>query len=268
MKNISLNQATGLTPTELAEVFQTNPRAYMAVRGAVAEKHLEKILIKLLREKKIDNYRKASGDQDKDFYIQVNKKSVSLECKNVEVIKTSNQKSRINYLHFLQNEGYITTKHINQILEKLALADRSFHELNSSQLTKFFRLLPQNCRDSGLIKYQYSTSKIKCPSIGKLSDNKFIEQFDSDKITIDFQRTRNSTDEDGDNRRNRFYKKNEIDIVAACLFSRTLKWEFLFARAENFILHEDFPDRYSNKLKLTTGIWISNLCSLLSTKKI
>jgi len=72
--------ATGLTPEELSEVFQNNPRAYMAVRGAVAEKHLEKVLCTMQEDGHIDGYRSASGDQDKDFYMQVSGKTLSLEC--------------------------------------------------------------------------------------------------------------------------------------------------------------------------------------------
>lgn len=41
-----LDALTGLTDDELADVLIDNPRAYMAVKGAVAEKHLEKILSK------------------------------------------------------------------------------------------------------------------------------------------------------------------------------------------------------------------------------
>lgn len=91
MTKFSLYQATGLTPQELSEVFQQNPRAYMAVRGAVAEKHLKKVLTGLLENDQINGFRNASGDMDKDFYIQVGTTLITLECKNVEVIKTSNK---------------------------------------------------------------------------------------------------------------------------------------------------------------------------------
>ena len=45
IKNITLEKLTGLSDQDLADVFAKNPRAYMAVKGAVAEKHLENVLV-------------------------------------------------------------------------------------------------------------------------------------------------------------------------------------------------------------------------------
>lgn len=46
---------------------------------------------------------------------------------------------------------------------------------------------------------------------------------------VDFQRTRNSP---GDPL-SRFYKKGDFDIVAACLYNQTGKWEFKYIRTED-----------------------------------
>ncbi len=56
--------------SEIAEVLFENPRAYMALRGAIAEKHLEKLLEQWKANGDIREFRAAAGDFDKDFYIE------------------------------------------------------------------------------------------------------------------------------------------------------------------------------------------------------
>ncbi len=163
MTNFDLYQATGLTPQELSEVFQHNPRAYMAVRGAVAEKHLEKIVCKLKQDDLIQDYRTASGDMDKDFYLNVGDKSISLECKNVEVIKTSTKSSRLDYISYVAEQGYLSSERIDHILDEIKSSSSAMQDLNSSELSSFFKKLPQEIRESGLAKYEFSSSKVDFP---------------------------------------------------------------------------------------------------------
>jgi len=82
-------------------------------------------------------------------------------------------------------------------------------------------------------------------------------------MSIDFQRTRNSQD---DSNSTRLYYVNEIDIVAACLFPRTLKWSFLFAKTTYFPKSKNDQSSYSQSLNLThnTGNWTTNLYELLA----
>lgn len=265
MTRFDLYQATGLTPDELAEVFQSNPRAYMAVRGAVSEKHLAKIVDALLDQSVIDNYRTASGDMDKDFFLEAADRRITLECKNVEVIKTNNKKAKLDYIEYLANQGYLSTKLIELILKKVKMSGASLDSLSASSLSEFFKYLPQHLRESGLPKYEYSSSKVIFSKLGEVSDEEFLMQFENSPITIDFKRTRNSTDGDGDTRRNRYYRVGEIDIVGACLFARTLEWKFLYAHAINFDRSVEYPDRYANKLVLQPGVWTSNLAELIRT---
>ena len=237
----------------------------MAVRGAVAEKHLEKMLIDLLENNQIDRFRNASGDMDKDFYIQVGTALVTLECKNVEVIKTSSKETKATYIEYLAEQGYLSSLFIDSFLREMGLPDINFQALSSSDLTTFFKQIPQEYRESGLTKYQYSASKVQHPQVGQVSDAEFIAQFNNFPLTIDFQKTRNSTDDEGNTRKNRYYRVGEIDIVAACLFSRTMEWNFLYAKAEGFKKHSQYSDRYSNRLRLEPGNWTSDLMELIST---
>ena len=53
-------------------------------------------------------------------------------------------------------------------------------------------------------------------------------------LKVDFQRTRNSP---GDPL-SRFYKKGDFDIVAACLYNQTGKWEFRYIRTADLPVDE------------------------------
>jgi hypothetical protein len=257
-----IDLATGLTAVELSNVFENNPRAYMAVRGAVAEKHLEKVLIALVQDGEIDTIQPASGDLDKDFYINVGNRTHSLECKNVEVIKNITKPAIYDYLCYLDDNRLIS---IEAICTDLKLEVTALNHATLGTLKAVLKLIPQKYRESGITRYQYSASHVDQPSVGQLSPRDFVQQFHLNQLTIDFKRTRNSTDETGNTRRNRFYRSNEIDLVAACLFSRTMEWKFLYAKAEDFIRHEEYPDRYSDKLILEPGIWTDNLSELICT---
>lgn len=262
MTEQDIDLATGLTAMELSDVFENNPRAYMAVRGAVAEKHLEKVLIKLVKSGEINDIQPASGDLDKDFYINVGGRTLSLECKNVEVAKITTKPAICDYLGYLDNSGLIE---LNGSYANLGIEETELTQLSSSALKSIIKSLPQKYRESGITRYQFSASNVANPSVGSIDPTEFVRQFNLTPLTIDFKRTRNSTDETGNTRRNRFYRNDEIDLVAACLFSRTMEWKFLYAKAENFNRHDEYPDRYSDKLILEPGIWTDNLVELIRT---
>jgi hypothetical protein len=86
-------------------------------------------------------------------------------------------------------------------------------------------------------------------------------------ITIDFQRTRDPKGVAGA----RYYLPSEFDVVAACLWNRTGKWEFLFAATKDLPRHKKYPDRLSNRLPVDPGaklpdgspIWTDDLPALL-----
>ncbi|RUR52020.1 hypothetical protein [Vreelandella populi] len=267
MKNVGIYEATGLSSEELYEVFNKNPRAYMAVRGAVAEKHLEKHLTYLYNQGYIQGYRSASGDMEKDFYVLINGVWKTIECKNVQVIPITNKTQQIDYIEFLIERGMISLQYLNSIIVSIGVAapEIPLEQLPASHIKEIYKRLPQELRESGLTKYQYSSSKVRVTNIGIVSDDEFISQFHNSPMTIDFQRTRNSTDlVDGDTRRNRYYQLGEFDIVAACLFTRTTEWRFLYASANFVARHQTYPDRHSNKLTIHPGDWTSDLNAVLN----
>lgn len=281
-KNITLEKLTGLSAQDLADVFAKNPRAYMAVKGAVAEKHLENLLFSYKQSGKIKSFKSASGDFDKDFYVTLlNNKTISLECKNVQVLNTSSKKILPQYIRFLIKRRYLeedwlidTFKHMSKKNELLTGSKGQINSLDqcldlifnkklkkSTELLKYF---PQELRESGVPRYEFSASMVQETDIFNIMINSFIKQFELNPLTIDFQRTRNSTDGDGDNRRQRLYRTDEIDIVGACLFSRTMRWQFIFGHSSQFAIHKIYKDRYANKFVIKEEKWSTNLLSSLN----
>lgn len=258
-KMTKLERLSGLTPDELAGVLEDNPRAYMAVKGAVAEEHLKKYFIELGNNGHITQFKTAQSDFDKDFYVTMpDEREFAIECKNVEVIKVNSRKSDYyGYFRYLQ-------------LTRNILTDFSFEDESAfsvKDLDKIFKTLPQSLRESGIPRYEYSASKLTQRSInGSLTDEEYINQFSSHPLTIDFQRTRNSGNKGGikgNPRTNRFYRVEEIDIVAACLFSRTMHWEFVFGSKQSLIIHSKYKTHYSNRLVLNPKLWRSNFLDVI-----
>jgi hypothetical protein len=55
---------------------------------------------------------------------------------------------------------------------------------------------------------------------------------------VEIQKTRNSRD----GTPTRGYRQDEFDVLAACLFNHTKKWEYLFVATENLARRVDMPD--------------------------
>lgn len=251
---------TGLSSVELADTLATNPRAYMALKGAVAERHLWLYLGKLVKFGKLVRVRSGAGDFEKDFYIQTpsSKHEFVVECKNAEVIKTTSAASLRSYLEFLVSSKAISELELVQCLSRKI---ESLKDIPNASLKTLLNCIPQKFRESGLARYQFSatSAKVLDKHLGK-DTKSYLHSFDSSPLSIDFQRTRNARDDTkGDGKMNRYYKHGELDIVAACLFSRTLKWEFIFCQAKYLPKHPKFDGRYSNRLIIHPEHWTANI---------
>lgn len=257
-RTLSLYSLTGLEPDHLARVFAQNPRAYMAVKGAVAEEHLVLHLAKLQGEGKIISFLRGQNDNEKDFYVTIGGRTVpiTIECKNVQVIAQGGQKAKRAYLEYLIATGRLEKP-------KKAIAD-----LDGSALDLFFKRIPQWLRESGLPRYEYSTSLLKTTSPSGNTE-RFLAQFDSAPLTVDFQKTRNSegVEKSANPKARRFYTTNDFDIVAACLFSRTLNWEFLFAASRDLEPHPKHAGRVHNKMVVSGSHWSPDLLTAIKRVK-
>lgn len=229
----------------------------MSVKGAVAEKHLDKALSALKSDQTISEYRRGRGDFEKDFYVTLpgKKKEISIECKNVRVLDLGSLSLKREYLKFLKRNQYEIELPSEAEIDKLSNAD----------LRLLHKSLTQEFSESGVPRFSFSRNlaKISGP-ISTTDTKKYLEQFGDHWILIDFKRTRNSRDVgETDNRAMRLYQVGEIDIVAACLFSRTLEWDFVYCNSNCFIKHDDYKDRFSDALHVNPATWTSDLRSLL-----
>lgn len=75
---------------------------------------------------------------------------------------------------------------------------------------------------------------------------------------VEVQKTRASKGDPA----SRFYAVNSFDVVAACLFSPTGQWEFLFGLTETMTRHKDFPDRLA-AIQTVTDDWAASLPNLV-----
>lgn len=71
---------------------------------------------------------------------------------------------------------------------------------------------------------------------------------------VEVQKTRTSKEDPA----SRFYPADAFDVVAACLFSATGKWEFRYGRTSDMPRHKDFPDRLA-AVQTITAAWTTSL---------
>ena len=234
-KKTTLLDLTGLSSDQLAEVLAGNPRAYMAVKGAVAEKHLELYLNGLRDQGKLDSFRHGQGDFEKDFYVKITKTSKPIMSADTIA----------SYLGFLKKTG--RSSQVKAVPGKMT----------RKELVEIYNALPIELRESGVARYEFSAATLSKGIKLEASASKYLSQFNEAPVSIDFQRTRNSRDgKDGSNQKSqRFYPVKEVDIVAACLFSRTLKWEFVFAASSDLDRHPSFRSRLHNNMVLKPEAW-------------
>ncbi len=79
----------------------------------------------------------------------------------------------------------------------------------------------------------------------------------SGAFKVEVQKTRASKGDPA----SRFYAADGFDVVAACLFSPTGRWEFRFGRTADMARHKDFPDRLA-PIQTVTDEWTDSLPAL------
>jgi hypothetical protein len=84
---------------------------------------------------------------------------------------------------------------------------------------------------------------------------------------VEIQRTRNS--KDGSNTRS--YRVDYFDILAACTFNQTGKWDFMFIWADDLEIVSDNPELLKIMQRVPTEIvdpWKKDLIDILSMKSV
>ena len=74
---------------------------------------------------------------------------------------------------------------------------------------------------------------------------------------VEVQKTRASIGDPA----SRFYPVEGFDVVAACLFSVTGRWEFRFGRTHEMERHRSFPDRLA-PIQIIDNRWLRDLAEI------
>ncbi len=82
-------------------------------------------------------------------------------------------------------------------------------------------------------------------------------KFRNGSYRVEVQKTRASKGDPA----SRFYPVDAFDVVAACLFSATGAWRFVFGRTADMQRHNKFSDRLAPVQEITES-WVSDLASL------
>lgn len=78
-------------------------------------------------------------------------------------------------------------------------------------------------------------------------------------VRLDFQKTRVSK---GD-RCTRYYRRDEFDLIAACLHAVTEQWEFVYALPQELDAHDECPGRLNHRVRLDQR-WNANAQNMLA----
>lgn len=82
----------------------------------------------------------------------------------------------------------------------------------------------------------------------------------SGQFKVEVQKTRASKGDPA----SRFYTRDGFDVVAACLYSPTGKWQFRFGRTATMTVHKDFLDRLA-PVQTITDAWSADIAELRSS---
>lgn len=90
------------------------------------------------------------------------------------------------------------------------------------------------------VEYRGRRTSIQCKNVRSGEQYKSGDR--KAQFKVELQKTRGGTDPNT-GERTRYYRADEFDIVAVCLFNQTGDWEFLYAAARNLAHHRRMRDR-------------------------
>jgi len=137
--------------------------------------------------------------------------------------------------------------------------ERLFQGLKDSGKIVSFERLNRDGQPDFVVKSNKGSFRVEC----KMAMAK--TRYADGDMKIDFQRTRNSPADPT----SRFYKRGDFDIVAACLYNQTGKWEFKFIRTSNLLIDQKVgKDCLMKALRYPGGLpWVNSIESLILRKR-
>lgn len=116
---------------------------------------------------------------------------------------------------------------------------RHLSRLRAQRRITSFSPIDKDGKPDFQVSYRGSQHLVECKNVQKTLKN--------GEMTVDFMRTRYAKTK---NPSARFYNASEFDILAACLFNQTGKWEFKFIPTTLLDPHPTYPKRLDSKLSL------------------
>lgn len=163
--------------------------------------------------------------------------------------------------HVLEEQFALSSQQILDIIggrSRLAVAVRggvAEHHLErqleaSPDVTASERLDVDALHDFDVRLSDGRTLRVECKNASPKS-------FADGDLKVEVQKTRASKGDPA----SRFYRVDAFDVVAACLFSATGRWEFRFARTVDLERHQHFSDRLKPIQRISRA-WVSSLRDL------
>jgi hypothetical protein len=128
-------------------------------------------------------------------------------------------------------KGAIAQEHLSRYLKDLMLKG----------IIENYESIDKDGQPDFKIKFRNKEFFLECKNVEK-------EKKGSKDITIDFWRTRYQKTKGPISR---FYHQNDFQVLAACLYNRTGKWEFLFIKTRALPRHPEDPEKFTNRTSLS-----------------
>ncbi|MFT4087062.1 MAG: hypothetical protein QM658_07870 [Gordonia sp. (in: high G+C Gram-positive bacteria)] len=163
--------------------------------------------------------------------------------------------------HVLEEQFALTSQQILDIIggrNRLAVAVRGGvaehhleHQLSRTPgVTRVERLDLDAQHDFDVTLNDGRTLRVECK-------NASPKTYANGEFKVEVQKTRASKNDPA----SRFYPVAGFDVVAACLFSPTGRWEFRFGATNRMARHKDYPDRLT-PIQAVNGEWTPDLTEL------
>lgn len=111
---------------------------------------------------------------------------------------------------YMTVRGYVAERHLEKYLQQLKDTNRIDN----------FRFVNQEGKPDFEVSREGRTKSVECKNVLRGGE------YSNGDLKVDFQRTRNQLG--GGARTGRYYKLDDFDILAACEYNSTAKWEFKF----------------------------------------
>ena len=148
-------------------------------------------------------------------------------------------------------KGAIAQEHLARYLKKLKAARK----------IQDFEQIDEDGKPDFRLKFKGKTFHLECKNVQKEPTGK------NKSITVDFWKTRYQKTKGPISR---FYHESEFQILAACIFNRSGRWQFRFIRTDALPRHPEDPHYFSNRVSLETDTsyghqWQDDLVPILKS---